>query len=60
MGKSFSASTPASGGKYQVYTLAIPAGVLWFHVPSRGIVQLSEHCLAYDYVQQRGHQNIGD
>ncbi|MDI7925227.1 TIR domain-containing protein, partial [Ferirhizobium litorale] len=46
--------------KYADYTLPIPRGDLWFDPPtSTAVVQLSQHCLSYDYVQQNGHKNIG-
>lgn len=46
--------------KYEDYTLAIPPNVLWFAAPtSNTVVTLSSHCLAYDFVQQNGRQNIG-
>ncbi|RFB86406.1 hypothetical protein B5K08_24200 [Rhizobium leguminosarum bv. trifolii] len=51
------------GGKwvsYSDYTRAIPESDLWFAAPKTdSVVQISNHCMAYDYVQQRGHQNIG-
>lgn len=46
--------------KYSDYTLAIPAGDLWFPAPtSTSVVQLSSHCLSYDFTAQNGRQNIG-
>lgn len=46
--------------KYEDYTLAIPEEALWFNPPSTdNVVQLSTHCLAYDFVQQNGRENIG-
>ncbi|WEJ56762.1 TIR domain-containing protein [Devosia sp. FJ2-5-3] len=46
--------------KYADYQLAIPPNVLWFSPPtSNTVVVLSSHCLAYDFVQQNGRQNIG-
>ncbi|TAU59864.1 hypothetical protein ELI45_31045 (plasmid) [Rhizobium ruizarguesonis] len=46
--------------KYTDYTLAIPERDLWFAAPKgTGVVQLSNHCMSYDYVQQNGHKNIG-
>lgn len=46
--------------KYADYTLAIPESILWFAGPKTNtVVTLGEHCLAYDYAQQNGHQNIG-
>ncbi|MER8752002.1 TIR domain-containing protein [Mesorhizobium sp. M1050] len=50
------------GGKwvsYSDYTRAVPERDLWFAAPKAGVVQISKHCMAYDYTQQRGHQNIG-
>lgn len=52
-----------SGGKwvaYNDYKLAIPEGDLWFTSPSSTtVVQLSSHCLAYDFGAQSGRSNIG-
>lgn len=46
--------------KYSDYTLAIPERDLWFSAPAtESVVQISSHCMAYDYVQQQGYQNIG-
>lgn len=46
--------------KYGDYSLAIPAADLWFAPPkSDQVVQLSTHCLRYDFSQQNGRQNIG-
>jgi len=46
--------------KYSDYTLAIPERDLWFAAPKTdNVVQISNHCMAYDYAQQRGHANIG-
>jgi hypothetical protein len=46
--------------KYGDYTLAIPAGDLWFAAPTTAeVVQLSSHCLSYDFTAQRGRENIG-
>jgi hypothetical protein len=46
--------------KYEDYTLAIPAGPLWFAAPtSTDVVQLSSHCMSYDFTSQNGRQNIG-
>lgn len=46
--------------KYGDYQLSIPPGDLWFNAPtSNTVVTLSSHCLAYDFVQQNGRQNIG-
>ena len=45
--------------KYDDYTLAIPEGVLWFAAPtSTNVVQLSTHCMSYDFAAQDGHKNI--
>lgn len=52
-----------SGGKwiaYSDYTLPIPEADLWFEPPSTtSVVQLSKHCLAYDFAAQNGRNNIG-
>jgi hypothetical protein len=52
-----------TGGKwaaYADYTLAIPEGDLWFPPPPTDtVVQLSTHCLAYDFGLQNGRVNIG-
>ena len=46
--------------KYEDYTLAIPEGDLWFSAPtSTDVVQLSVHCMSYDFVAQNGRDNIG-
>lgn len=46
--------------KYDDYQLAIPPSVLWFPPPtSNSVVTLSSHCLAYDFIQQNGRENIG-
>ncbi|CAN7700558.1 TIR domain-containing protein [Mesorhizobium sp. LjRoot246] len=46
--------------KYQDYTLGIPEGDLWFKAPtSTSIVQLSTHCMSYDFTAQDGRKNIG-
>jgi hypothetical protein len=46
--------------KYEDYTLAIPEGQLWFAAPtSNGVVQLSSHCMSYDFIAQDGRKNIG-
>jgi hypothetical protein len=51
------------GGKWQQYgdyTVAIPAGDLWFKAPTSGSVEaLSKHCMSYDFSEQNGRQNIG-
>lgn len=46
--------------KYADYTLAIPAGDLWFRAPtSDGVVQLSTHCMTYDFTAQNGRSDLG-
>jgi MTH538 TIR-like domain (DUF1863) len=46
--------------KYDDYTLAIPLEVLWFAAPTNAnVVQLSTHCLRYDFAAQNGRANIG-
>jgi len=46
--------------KYQDYTLAIPESDLWFDAPANDtVVQLSSHCMSYDFTAQNGRQNIG-
>jgi hypothetical protein len=46
--------------KYDDYTLAIPEGDLWFRAPTdTNVVQLSSHCLSYDFTAQDGRKNIG-
>ena len=46
--------------KYADYTLAIPEKDLWFDAPrTTNIVQLSTHCMSYDFVEQNGRTNIG-
>lgn len=46
--------------KYDDYTLAIPESDLWFTAPGdNNVVQLSNHCLSYDFTAQNGRQNIG-
>ncbi|MBW0152701.1 MAG: TIR domain-containing protein [Phenylobacterium sp.] len=51
------------GGKwvqYDDYKLAIPSADLWFEAPnSTNVVQLSSHCLRYDFAAQNGRTNIG-
>jgi MTH538 TIR-like domain (DUF1863) len=45
--------------KYEDYTLAIPEGDLWFAPPiSTEVVQLSTHCMRYDFAAQNGRANI--
>jgi hypothetical protein len=52
-----------SGGKwikYQNYQQVVPAKDLWFGAPTNSsVVQLSTHCIAYDFIQQDGRKNIG-
>ena len=46
--------------RYEDYTMAIPGGDLWFEAPaSDSVVQLSKHCLSYDFARQDGRNNIG-
>jgi hypothetical protein len=45
--------------KYNDYTLAIPAGDLWFDAPvDTNVVRLSRHCMSYDFSAQNGRENI--
>ena len=45
--------------KYEDYTLAIPDKDLWFPAPkNNSVVQLSTHCMSYDFISQDGRQNI--
>jgi hypothetical protein len=45
--------------KYDDYTLAIPEGSLWFTAPTNAsVVQLSSHCMSYDFIAQDGRKNI--
>jgi hypothetical protein len=45
--------------KYDDYTLAISEGDLWFGAPeTNNVVQLSQHCLSYDFSAQDGRKNI--
>ncbi len=45
--------------KYDDYTLAIPEGDLWFSAPTNtNVVQLSNHCLSYNFTAQNGRENI--
>ncbi|MET3524218.1 TIR domain-containing protein [Mesorhizobium abyssinicae] len=45
---------------YSDYTRAIPESELWFVGPKTdAVLQISSHCMAYDYTQQHGHKNIG-
>lgn len=44
---------------YADYVTAIPAKDLWFAPPTTGVpVQLSTHCMRYDFAAQNGRQNI--
>ena len=46
--------------KYEDYTPAVPEGDLWFAAPTNNnVVQLSSHCLSYDFTAQNGRENIG-
>jgi hypothetical protein len=46
--------------RYEDYTLAVPDGDLWFAAPtSENVVQLSGHCMSYDFIAQDGRKNIG-
>jgi hypothetical protein len=46
--------------KYEDYTLAVPDGDLWFSAPTdANVVQLSNHCMSYDFTAQDGRKNIG-
>jgi hypothetical protein len=46
--------------QYDDYTLAIPEGDLWFAAPTNSnVVQLSTHCMSYDFTAQDGRNNIG-
>ena len=45
---------------YADYTLAIPESDLWFEAPKNAnVVQLSTHCMSYDFTKQDGRRNIG-
>lgn len=45
--------------KYNDYTLAIPAGDLWFNAPtSTDVVPFSTHCMSYDFAAQDGRKNM--
>jgi hypothetical protein len=45
--------------KYEDYTLTIAASDLWFEAPKDdNVVQLSNHCMRYDYIAQSGRNNI--
>lgn len=44
---------------YSDYTLAIPEKDLWFAAPTTAVpVQLSSHCLRYDFAAQKGRENL--
>lgn len=46
--------------RYDDYTRSIPEGDLWFNAPtSNSVVQLSSHCMSYDFAAQDGRKNIG-
>ncbi|MCK7157749.1 TIR domain-containing protein [Enterobacter kobei] len=46
--------------KYADYTTAIPARDLWFAAPeTNNVVQLSTHCLSFDFKEDEGRKNIG-
>lgn len=46
--------------RYADYTLAIPENDLWFTPPkSTDVVQLSSHCMSYDFTAQNGRKDIG-
>lgn len=46
---------------YADYTLAIPESDLWFTAPkTNSVVQLSTHCLSYDFTGQDGRADIGE
>lgn len=45
---------------YSDYTIAIPEKDLWFDSPKTStVVQLSKHCLSYDFSKENGRSNIG-
>jgi hypothetical protein len=45
---------------YQDYQSSINEGDLWFTgPPATGVLQLSGHCMAYDFTAQNGRANIG-
>ncbi len=47
--------------KYNDYSPPIPESDLWFDAPmSTSVVQLSNHCMSYDFTEQDGRQKIGD
>jgi hypothetical protein len=46
--------------RYEDYSLAIPAGTLWFSAPtSDSVIQLSAHSRRYDYIANQGRDRIG-
>ena len=46
--------------KYEDYTLAIPAGSLWFAAPiNTNVVQLCSYFKSYDFSTEAGRTNIG-
>lgn len=46
---------------YSDYSLAIPEKDLWFTAPkTSSVVQLSSHCMRYDFTVQDGRKNLGD
>lgn len=46
---------------YADYTLAIPEGDLWFTAPkTNSVVQLSNHCLSYDFIGQMAGKILAD
>lgn len=53
-----------TGGRwvaYQDYTLPIPEGSLWFSAPTTNtVVQLSTHCMTYDFAAQNGRENLSE
>lgn len=45
--------------KYEDYTRPVASSDIWFSPPTSGsVVQLSTHCLQYDFIQQNGRKNI--
>jgi len=47
--------------KYGDYTVAIPAGDLWFPAPiSNSVVPLSKYCQRYNFVDDDGRSNISE
>ncbi|MEY9182368.1 TIR domain-containing protein [Bradyrhizobium sp. USDA 313] len=46
--------------KYEDYGLSIPEALFWFPAPKTdSVVQLSSHCMSYDFSEQDGRKNIG-